>query len=149
MRKKTSWILTCSNCQNTNITISPFIHIVSYYQMWNVVCVCMCSTETLTTGKHRSLAILRKDIEPTPDSFWVTHGAAKSSLLASTLRNLGTVLWNMQDGERGDSRRTRAYPAGDRKHRHQLYRPDSSVSTSPAIVGVSPVKATETTASPS
>lgn len=44
---------------------------------------------------------------------------------------LGTVRSNMQDGEFGDSRRARTYPAGNREHRHQLYRTDTPVSQSP------------------
>lgn len=59
----------------------------------------------------------------------MTHGAqpVRSARLSSD--QLGPVQSNMQDGECGDSRRTRAYPAGDREHRHQLYRTDPPVST--------------------
>lgn len=37
-----------------------------------------------------------------------------------------------KDGKCGDSRRTRAYPTGDREHRHQLYRTNLTVRMSPA-----------------
>lgn len=83
----------------------------------------------------------------------MTHGCQKtvrplpSAELSWARLKLGTVQSNMHDGERGDSRRTRTYPAGDREHGHQLYRPNTPVSHSPGdcsciaaeVDGVSPL----------
>ncbi len=76
------------------------------------------------------------NIEPT--LWFLLHDAlsAASPLGSAQLSSarLGTVQSNMQDGECGDSRRTRAYPAGDREHGHQLYWADPPVSKSPRRV---------------
>lgn len=52
-----------------------------------------------------------------------------SAELSWALLKLATVRSNMHDGECGDSRRTRTYPAGDREHGHQLYRPNTPVTS--------------------
>lgn len=78
-----------------------------------------------------------------PGSHCVTYGALSAALRSARLGSeqlgtaqlssaqLGTVRTNMQDGECGGSRGTRANPTGDREHRHQLHRADPPVSESP------------------
>lgn len=103
----------------------------------------------------RSLGLFRKFIEPTLQ--FPVHDARMPedcpsaplcwAELSWARLQLGTVQSNMHDGECGDSRRTRTYPAGDREHGHQLYRPNTPVSHCPGdcsciaaeVDGVSPL----------